>query len=355
MNNTSAPYVYDQSPVMIYWEVTQACDLSCRHCRAQAIKEFDKFELSTQECKVLLLQIAQFNAKHLPHLVMTGGDPLKRDDIYELISYGIKMGLDISLAPSGTPLLTKEALTKLKDAGVKSISLSLDGSSAQIHDAFRMVSGCFDRTINAAKIAFDLNLPFQINTLASKNTLNDLPKIYNLVSSLNPMTWSIFFLIKTGRGSVLNEITPTEAEKLYEWLYEISKKSNFQIRTTEAPSFRRVYLSKIKSDGYSDMSIQRGFGVRDGNGIMFISRRGQIFPSGFLPVSAGNVRNDDIIEIYRNSQVFKNIRDLNNLEGKCSYCEFRYICGGSRARAYAKTQNYMESDPICSYQPKLNE
>jgi radical SAM protein len=347
-------HVYAQNPVMIYWEMTRACDLACKHCRAEAILQRHPLELTTQEAKALLSQLKEFRGCPVPHVVMTGGDPLKRPDLLELVTYGINLGLPLSLAPSATNLITLSLLAELKQAGLTSMSLSLDGSTAQIHDAFRQVTGCFASTINAIHAAEKAGLPLQINTLVSASTLADLPHIYRLLTTLDIMCWSVFFLIRMGRGGTLEEITPAQCDETHQWLYNLSKRSPFMIRTTEAPSFRRVTLMMMQQEGRDTTNIRqtpigRGFGIRDGNGIMFISHIGDVYPSGFLPLKAGNIREDNPVDIYRNAEVFLNIRNLSNLKGRCSCCQYHSICGGSRARAWAATGDYMESDPICSY------
>jgi len=349
-------YHYAHNPVMIYWEMTRACDLACKHCRAEALVQRHPLELTTQEAKVLLTQLKAFQGRPVPHVVMTGGDPLKRPDLLELVAYGITLGLQISLAPSGTNRMTREVLSQLKQAGLTSISLSLDGSTPQIHDTFRQVPGCFDSTIHAVHLAREASVPVQINTLVAANTLTDLAPLYHLLTKLGIMAWSTFFLIRTGRGEALEEITPPQCEAVQQWLYQLSKTSPFAIRTTEAPSFRRVALTMMQQDGVATKQIGqtplgRGFGIRDGNGIMFISHLGDVYPSGFLPIRAGNVRQDSPVAIYRQSPLFVNIRDLSGLQGKCARCRYRTLCGGSRARAWAATGDYMESDPLCSYQP----
>lgn len=342
---------------MVYWEITRACDLICRHCRADAVTQRHPFELDTSQGKQLLKAFTQFTGKPAPHFVITGGDPLKRPDLFELISYGKQLGLMISLAPSGTNRLTKSVIKRLKKEGITSLSLSIDGSTQTRHDRFRGVSGCFDITLAAARIAVEVDLPVQINTLVSTETIDDLPSLYKLLCSLDIIRWSLFFLIPTGRGRSLRQITPSQSEELDNWLYRLSKSSPFAIKTTEAPHFRRVAMIHMKSEGLTKeqmlhTSIARGFGIRDGNGIMFISHTGQVFPSGFLPISAGNVRKMSPVSIYRESEVFTKIRDVDNFKGKCGRCEFRFICGGSRARAYATVGDYLASDPLCSYKPR---
>jgi radical SAM protein len=348
-------WVFDERPVLVYWEMTQACDLACKHCRAEAIPHHHPLELSTDEGRRLLRELRAFG-EPLPHLVMTGGDALHRTDLFELISYASQLGLPVSVAPSATNRLSEHILQQFKALGVQSISLSLDGSSADIHDTFRGVPGCFAGTLRAAQAAREARLPLQINTLVTADTLDDLPSIYELVKTLGIMRWSLFFLIGVGRGKSLQPITAVQAERLFHELYTHSKEAPFAIKTTEACHFRRVAYQRMQLEGLTPEEIQRtpigrGFGIRDGNGIMFISHVGEVYPSGFLPLAAGNVRRESPTEIYRDAKLFRRLRDLHQYKGKCADCEFNKICGGSRARAYAATGDPLESDPLCAYQP----
>lgn len=313
-------------------------------------------QLNFEEGKRLLDQIADFGDPK-PHLVMTGGDPLERSDLFDLISYARSRGIEVSVTPAATPKVTREKLAELKAAGVDSIALSLDGSTAERHDSIRQVPGCFDITVQAAKWAGEVGLPLQTNTLVSEETCEDLPAVYQLMHEFPLMRWSLFFLISVGRGKELNEMDPAKGEALMAWCQDLVNVSPFQIKTTEAPAYRRVAHERMVGAGMSAeqmkaTSVHRGYGIRDGNGIVFVSHLGQVFPSGFLPLEAGNVRIQSLVDIYRNSKVFTNVRNVNAFEGKCGYCEFRKICGGSRARAYAHTGNPAGSDPFCTYQPK---
>ena len=312
-------------------------------------------QLSYAAGERLLSDIASFGAP-LPHLVLTGGDPLKRDRLFDLIASARDKGIKVSVTPAASPSLTKETFEQLKAAGVDSIALSLDGSTAALHDDIRQVPGTFDITLQAAKWAGEVGLPLQINTLVTDETASDLPAVFELVHSFPLMRWSLFFLIAVGRGQQLNELDPERAEELMHWIQKLVPRAPFQIKTTEAPSYRRVASETMKSlgmhaDEVRKSSVHAGYGIRDGNGIVFVSHLGQVYPSGFLPLEAGNVRHKSLKEIYQNSEVFKRVRDVDNFEGKCGYCEFRRICGGSRARAYAHTGNPAGSDPICSYEP----
>jgi radical SAM protein len=347
--------VYAEAPVMLYWEVTRACDLACHHCRAAALPQRDPGELTPSEAKRLLDKMRRFGSP-LPHLVVTGGDPLKRPDVFSLLEYGAHLGFRMSMAPSGTQGLTRAVAHRLKATGVESISLSLDGSTADRHDRFRGVPGCFDWTLTAARLARWEGLAVQINTLVTAETEADLAAIYRLVSGLSPRRWSLFFLVQVGRGQLLSEITPERCEALLHWLYERSKAAPFAVATTEAPHYRRVALTRMRLEGVPlarmrQTPVGRGFGIRDGNGIMFVSHTGEVYPAGFLPLRAGNVRNADIVELYRTAEVFVTLRQTSRLKGRCGRCEFKEICGGSRARAYAWSGDPLETDPLCAYQP----
>jgi radical SAM protein len=351
----SSGFVFSQAPFLVYWEMTRACDLVCRHCRAEANAERDRRELSTIEAEALLERIRAFGGRG-PHLVMTGGDPLKRPDLFSLIEYGSRLGLTISIAPSSTNALTADVLKRFKDAGVESIALSLDGSTAEKHEGLRGVAGCFNRTLEAAWNALEAGLSLQINTLATAETLPDIPAIYTLLGRLPLMRWKLFSLIAVGRGRNLSEPAPEECEAMHHWLYDLSKTSPFPVATTEAPHYRRVALTRMRAEGIPVAAIRttplgRGFGIRDGNGILFISHTGDVYPSGFLPLVGGNVRRGDILEIYRSSVLFRSIRQTRSFKGKCGYCEFKEICGGSRARAYARYGDPLETDPLCAYEP----
>lgn len=348
-------YVFARAPRMIYWEMTRACDLACRHCRAEAIRDRDPEELTTTEGSRLLQQILEFG-RPLPHVVFTGGDPLKRPDLLDLVVEGTRLGIGVSLAPSATDHLTREALGTLKAAGILSLSLSVDGSTAARHDGFRGVPGCYEQTLLAARWVREAGIPLQINTLVTADTLDDLPALYGLVRSLDIMRWSLFFLIPVGRGRALRELSVQDAESVMDWLYTVSAGATFAVAATEAPHFRRIALTRMKVGGLSAEAIHRsaigrGFGVRDGNGVMFISARGDVYPAGFLPVPVGNVRSGSPVAFYREHEVFVALRDPSRLRGKCGRCEYRSLCGGSRARAYAHSGDYLASDPLCSYEP----
>jgi radical SAM protein len=347
-------HVFDQAPRRVYWEVTRACDLACRHCRAEAAPLADPGELTREEGQHLLHALARFG-EPLPHLVLTGGDPLKRSDLFRLIETARSLGFPVAVAPSGTPLLTAEEIRRLEAAGVEAISLSLDGADAARHDGLRGVPGCFDRTLAAARESAAAGLPFQVNTLVAEETLDQLPAIHRLVADLGAVRWSLFFLVTVGRGTVLRPITPEACEQLFERLLDLAETPGLAITTTEAPHFRRVAMAQARRRGghreRAPRAAGHAAGIRDGNGIMFISNTGEVHPSGFLPLSAGNVRTADPLALYRDSELFRALRRADGFGGRCGRCEYRETCGGSRARAWAATGDPLGEDPLCLYEP----
>ena len=356
---------FDQTPFIVIWEVTQACDLACVHCRASAQARRNPLELSTEEAKKLIAEVAALRA---PVFVLTGGDPLKRPDIYELVAYATACGVRTSLTPSATPLLTREALVRLRDCGLARLAISLDGPTAEIHDAFRRVPGSYDWTLRAVRWAREIDLPAQINTTITRHNLGQLDDVIALLETLDIVLWSVFFLVPTGRGQSIDLISAEEFEQVFEKLYQTSRRVKFDIKSTEAQHYRRFLLQKrteARRSGQPEAGMAKVFGatsadgigraprgINDGKGFVFISHLGEVFPSGFLPVSAGNVRKHSLSELYRHSPLFVALRDSANLRGKCGICEFREVCGGSRARAYAVTGNMFAEEPNCVYRPQ---
>jgi radical SAM protein len=345
---------FDRAPRRVYWELTRACDLACRHCRAEAAPEADPAELTEREGLALIERLARFGPP-LPHLVLTGGDPLKRADLFALIAAARARGFGVSVAPSATALLTPEMIARLAAAGVEALSLSLDGSDAARHDALRRVPGCFDRTVAAARACVAAGMPFQVNTLVCEETLADLGAIHALAADLGAARWSLFFLVAVGRGTVLRPITAAACERLFEGLLDLAGPSGPVIATTEAPHFRRIVLERARRAGREATPGRRatghGSGIRDGNGIMFISHDGVVRPSGFFDLPAGNVRAADPVDLYRDSGLFRALRRPDLFGGRCGRCEWREVCGGSRARALAATGDPLAEDPLCLYDP----
>lgn len=307
------------------------------------------------ESMAFLRQIEDFG-NPLPHLILTGGDPLERKGLFELIDQARRLGISVSITPAATPKLTRDVLARLKEHGVEGLGLSLDGSTAQKHDSIRGVPGTFDRTLEALRWAGDLGMPIQVNTLLSAETAADVPAVFSLLKNFAVTRWSLFFLISVGRGKVLQPLPPAEGENLMGWIYETSRTAPFIVATTEAPSYRRVALEKMRAAGLTGEQIKktgayRGFGIRDGHGVMFVSHTGDICPAGFLPLVAGNVRRDRVAEVYRTSRLFQALHDPARFEGRCGICEYKALCGGSRARAFGATGNPLAEDPFCAYEP----
>jgi radical SAM protein len=366
---------FDRRPFIVIWETTQACDLACVHCRACARPGRNPLELNTAEARRLIDEVAAMQA---PVFVLTGGDPLKRDDIFDLVEYATAQGVRTSLTPSATPLLTQGAIAELQRRGLARLAISLDGPTAEVHDRFRQVAGSFDCTLRAVRWAREIGLPVQINTTITRHNLPQLDDIIALLETLDIVLWSVFFLVPTGRGSGIDLISAGEFEAVFEKLYQTAQVARFDIKSTEAQHYRRFLLqqrveerrsgtknnSPVPFLGVHDRGPTAGGqrpsdgigrapqGINDGKGFVFVSHLGEVYPSGFLPVSAGNVRRDSLARLYRESPLFTALRDSSRLEGKCGRCEFREICGGSRARAYALTGNLFAEEPCCVYQPK---
>ncbi|SDJ68535.1 radical SAM protein, BA_1875 family [Halovenus aranensis] len=342
----------DERPFVLIWEVTQACDLACKHCRAEAEPRRHPDELTTAEGKALLEEAAAFGDGQL--VVLSGGDPLARGDVPELVEYGTDLGLRMTMTPSGTNSLTADRIQALADAGLRRMAVSIDGASAVSHDEFRQETGSFQQTIEAARHAKRAGLPLQINTTVCRDTVEELPAIRDLVADLGAVLWSVFFLVPVGRGAVLDPISPEHAERVMAWLCSVQSDAPFGIKTTEAPHYRRVALQEqtdSESPGPASDGIGRRTGITAGDGFAFVSHTGELFPSGFLPESAGSVRQESLVDLYRNSALFEGLRDPDALQGKCGACPYRNVCGGSRSRAYANTNDPLESDPLCAFVP----
>lgn len=337
---------YPNAPRRIYWELTRACGLACKHCRAEAVHERLADELKTDEVFAVLKSFA--SAKPTPTVVLTGGDPLERPDFWEILDFAKSLGLHVDVAPSATPKLTREVILELGARGVSAMSLSLDGSDPQRHDRLRGIPGCFDMTMVAAANIAEAGVPLQVNTLVTADTLADMAAIRDRVATMHAKRWSLFFLVTTGRGSILPQITAQQAEELLEWVCRLGHGAGFVVAATEAPMYRRVAL-RLRGLG-PDAPIAGG-GMRDGNGILFLSYRGEVMPSGFLPMSVGNVRETDALTLYRDAPLFRDLRNTEKFGGRCGRCEYREVCGGSRGRAYADSGDPLGEDPLCVYEP----
>jgi AdoMet-dependent heme synthase len=358
---------FARSPFLVIWESTQACDLACKHCRAEAQPDRHPEELTTAEAKRMLESIRRFGPIIF---VFSGGDAMKRPDIVELTRYGVELGLRVAITPATTPRASREKLEELQRAGLTRLAVSLDGSHPGIHDEFRRVEGSFDHGLRILRTSQEIGLTTQVNTVVARHNLDDFEALCALMAELGIVFWEVFFLVPMGRARPEDVASAEEFEAVFHRLYDLSKTAPFDIKATAAPHYARVVLQRQRREedragslaaagangaegrSHRDDGIGRARRVNDGDGFLFISHTGEIYPSGFLPISAGNIRRDDLVEVYRGSPLFRELRDRGRLKGKCGVCEFQPICGGSRARAYAMTGDYLEAEPCCPHVPQ---
>ena len=347
---------FGRAPFLVIWEVTRACALACIHCRANAIARRDAGELTTLEAWRLIEEIRSFGDPP-PLFVLTGGDPMRRPDLAEIVGYATSVGLSVALTPSGTAAVTRSRLEELRAAGLRRLAVSLDGPTAESHDAFRRVTGSHAWTMKIIDFAAELGIPLQINSTLGRLTLPHLEAMARRVEKLPVVLWAIFFLIQTGRGASLEQLNSGECEEALEFLAALSARVPFGIKTTEAPHFQRVLAQRGHGRPSASVNpvrrphLRAPRSVNDGNGFAFVDHLGQICPSGFLPMVRGNVRQNSLVTVYRDDEVFRQLRNPDILSGKCGWCEFRSTCGGSRSRAYAATGSAFASDPLCAYVP----
>lgn len=362
---------FNLAPFIAIWETTHACDLACVHCRAFAEPNPLARELSREEAMELVEEVAKLGAQVL---VLSGGDPIKRPDLADLVRRGKELGLRMGTIPAASPRLSRWHVHSLKRAGLDQMALSLDSAFPDVHDRFRGVPGAYERTLKAVKWAHEVDMPLQINSVMARHNFGEVPQMVELVKSLKVVFWEVFFLVPMGRGSAIQGLSKDEYEEVFARLYELSQNAPFIVKVTEAPHFRRFYIEeKIRENGWDREKILAGGvklppqlvralgprgsiglapqGVNAGKGHLFISCEGDVFPSGFLPVAAGNIRTDRLERIYRESDLFTALRDPARLKGRCGECEYRAICGGSRARAFAVTGDYLAEEPCCGYIP----
>lgn len=368
----SGSFNFSERPFLVIWETTRACDLACVHCRASADPHPAPDELNQEEGKRLVEGVHEMGT---PILIFSGGDCLKRPDLTKLIAYAKSLGLRTGAIPAVTSNLTEDRLKEFKEAGLDQIAFSLDAAKAEDHDAFRRAAGIFERTLQCVEKANQIGLRVQINSLINVHNQDQLEELVQLIQNLNIVFWEVFFLVPTGRGQEIPLMSAEKFEEAFGKIYELQEKVVFIIKVTEAPHYRRFfYEQEMKKQGFGVDALGKRFdlpeylrrisgprggigrapaGVNSGKGFMFISYRGDVMPSGFLPIATGNIRKESLAEIYRNAPLFQELRDTSRLKGRCGICFYKEICGGSRARAYAMTGDYLDEDPCCAYQPSV--
>lgn len=360
-----APFDFSQAPLLVIWESTRSCALACDHCRANADTTVNPDELTTAEGKKLIDSV---KAMGTPIMILSGGDPLNRTDLEELIRHGKSVGLRMGTIPAATPNLTRERLASLKEAGVDQLAFSIDGATAVSHDTFRRTPGAFDTVLKACKQSRELDIPIQINSCFGAWNWHEFDAVAELVTTLDIAFWEVFFLIPVGRGAKLGGLTPAQFEEGFAKLRKMTQTQPFVVKLTEGQHFRRYALQQEAKAGAGvaarvEHTVARQASLRAGlrlpkravnaaDGFMFVDHVGDICPSGFLPVRRGNVRFDDLATVYRSDEMFRDLRDHSKLKGRCGVCEFREPCGGSRSRSWAITGDIFAEDPSCGYQPK---
>ena len=369
-----SPVNFEQAPILLFWETTKACKLACKHCRAEAIAEAMPGQLTTEEGKRLIDDLRAFTPR-FPVIIFTGGDPFMRQDLFELAAHAKSYGMPIGFAPSVTPLLTREAGVRMREAGSKTVSISLDGANPATHEGVRGIQDHFRKTEEAVRMLVEEGHTVQINTTVMRRNVEELADVAALLSDWGAHIWEVFFLIRVGRGSELEELSPRENEDVVHFLYEASR-YGFIVRTVEAPFFRRVVAERREAGPDADpvstfglgrlyerlasrlrqrlgepgASRAQSVGTRDGKGILFVAHDGDVYPAGFLPYRLGNVRRDDIVRLYREHPLLKAIR-ATEFSGRCGVCGFADTCGGSRARAFATFGDALAEDPACAFVP----
>jgi radical SAM protein len=361
------------APVFVCWETTKACLLACRHCRAKAIRRALPDELSHEEGIRLIDQLIEFGEPY-PALLLTGGDPLMRDDFFDLIEYAKRRGIYVAVAASVTPKLNEKTIYRMKEMGVDIMSLSLDGATPETHDKLRGVKGTWQETIRNLQLATDVGLRTQVNTTVMRSNVGELADIFRVAKMNGAVAWEVFFLIRTGRGASLESLDAQECEQVMHFLYDAAH-YGVPVRTAEGPHFRRVRTEREgrnappRSPLYWQLAVRlrelegepttyaslKSTATRDGRGILFVAYNGEVYPSGFLPIPSGRVPGDNLSSIYRSTPLFVALRDSTKLKGRCGACDYREICGGSRSRAFAEFGDPFQEDPACVYVPEVED
>ncbi|HJH29067.1 MAG TPA: heme b synthase [Methanosarcinaceae archaeon] len=341
-------------PRLIAWELTAGCNLSCVHCRGASTFEIPPGELTTEEAKHFIDEIVEMGN---PILIISGGEPLVRKDVFEIAQYGTDKGLRVVMATNGT-LVTPKVAKKMKEVGIQRVSISLDGANAKSHDDFRGEPGAFDGALRGIDEIKKAGVGFQVNTTITKRNIDEIPKILEFAIELGAEALHIFLLVPTGRGKEIeaDEIPPVEYERVLNWFYDQQKTVKIQLKATCAPHYFRIMRQRAKKEGIEISVKTHGYeamtkGCLGGTGFCFISSIGEVYPCGYLPVLAGSIKEQSFKDIWDNAKVFNDIRDTSKLKGKCGDCGYKEVCGGCRARAYAATGDYMAEEPYCIYTP----
>ena len=343
------------TPRLIFWELTEGCNLKCVHCRATAQPNRNNEELSTEEAFNIIDQIAE---NYDPILVLTGGEPLYRPDFFEIATYAVNKGLKVALATNGT-LVNEDSAKRIKEIGIKRVSISLDGANKETHDQFRGIDGAFDRALQGVKYLQDAGVDVQFNTTISKHNIDEIEDILRLSIEKKAVALHLFMLVPVGCGIQIadNQMLPADQyEEVLSWFYEQSREVPLEIKATCAPHYYRIIRQKAKERGEKVTVQSHGMaamtkGCLAGTGVFFLSHKGKVQPCGYLPVEAGDVKKQTVQQIWEDSPVFLKLRDQSQLEGKCGVCEYQNVCMGCRARAYYETGNMMAEEPYCIYQP----
>ena len=340
-------------PRLIAWEITRSCNLDCIHCRAAASKGPYENELTTEEILRIMREIKEVGN---PVIILTGGEPLLREDVFFIAKKAVEFGFKPVLATNGT-LIDKNIAKKIKESGIARVSISLDGASAEAHDNFRQMPGAFEGAIRGIEILKEENIPFQINTTITKQNLEEIPKVHELAKKLGAVAHHIFVLVPVGRGKEIKDsLTPEEYEEVLNWFYEQREKTSLQLKATCAPTYYRILRQRAKAEGkkvnfetFGLDAVTRG--CLAGIGFCFISHVGIVQTCGYLEIPCGDLRKQSFKDVWENSEVFNKLRDFKNYKGRCGRCEYIRVCGGCRARAYAVTGDYLEEEPLCTYEP----
>jgi len=344
---------FQPRPLQVTWEMTQACDWKSAPARAAARSPRDRHQFSTAEAFHLVEEVA---AMHVPLLALTGGDPLLRADVFPVIDFASGRSVRTSLTLLPTPSLDAAAIAELKTCGLMRVAFWLHGSTAGLDDAYWAIPGSHRRTLEVIASCHEVQLPVQINTIMARRNFHDVDPMIELLTRLDVVLWNVFFLVPPSRAQAADLLTAEEHEQIFAKLYAASKLVHFQIKTTEGQHYQRYLLQRRARESRgrmteADVITCAPKGVNDGKGFVFINHKGDVYPSRFLPLSAGNVTTQSLSDVYCNSPLFVSLRDSSRLKGKCGRCPARNVCGGSRARAYAMTGDLFAAEPCCAYEP----